>query len=94
MNKIIYLYAVLVLTFLLAVSFVSAADQIRPMSQASNPGILSPYHAPPEGVNHMGISDYTNKWMSMSELCESDYQIRPDRQGGFWIKSFICHLLG
>lgn len=74
----------------LVLSIVGAgAVQIRPANQINHPGLTNPYVPPVEGQNHMGVSDYTNKWLGISELCENDWQMRPANQG--WnILRFLC----
>ncbi len=69
-----------------------SAVQLRPMNQMNHPGLTSPYVvSPSEGANHQGPSDYTNKWTGSSELCETDWQMRPANQGYNIPQFFTCH---
>ncbi len=87
MEKKIIISILLVSLFL--ITSVSAV-QLRPMNQMNHPGLTNPYHPPAEGPNHMGVSDYMNKWLGISELCESDWQIRPANQGFNIAQFFSC----
>ncbi len=64
--------------------------QFRPMNWMNHPGLLNPYHPPQDGQNHRGVSDYGNRWMGFSELCEDDMQYRPANQGKNILKFYIC----
>jgi len=58
------------------------AVMFRPMNQMNHPGLDNPYQPPEDGPNHVGVSDYSNKFRWWwSELCEWDVQKRPANQG-------------
>ena len=79
-----------ILMFSLFLSVEASAFQIRPANQINHPGLSNPYNPPAEGPNHRGVSDYTNKWLGISELCESEWQIRPANQGKNIMRFFSC----
>ena len=85
----------LVSVFMISVSAATTptgrANQIRPMNTMNHPGLTNPFVPRAEGPNHTGPSDYMNKWLGISELCEQgDMQLRPANQGLNIIKFFVC----
>lgn len=82
------LFGICMVLILMVVSV--SAVQIRPINQIKHPGIDNPYHPPRQGPNHVGVSDYSNVWMGISQLCEQDTQYRPINQGKNILKFFFC----
>jgi len=78
-----------VLIVSLLVTSVSAL-QFRPMNQLNHPGLNNRYQPGEDGANHVGVSDYSNVWKGISELCEQDAQLRPANQGLNIIRFFAC----
>ena len=79
----------LVSVFAVAVSAITI--QFRPMNTMDHPGLTNPFQHKAEGPNHAGASDYMNKWLGISELCEQgDIQLRPANQGYNILRFFFC----
>lgn len=90
MEKKIMLGIIAGLLFASVFAMAVSAVQLRPMNTMNHPGLTNPYQPPEDGPNHMGVSDYMNKWLGISELCEMDMELRPANQGLNIIKFFVC----
>ena len=81
-NKVISMFIIGILALSLVGVFNGSRVMIRPMNQMNHPGLDNPYQPPEDGPNHVGVSDYSNKFKWWwSELCEWDMQKRPANQG-------------
>ena len=86
----VFVTAILVVSLFLAASVSAGQFQIRPMNTINHPGLSDPYVPIQEGPNHAGVSDYSNVWAGHSEICESDYQVRPAN----WQTRFLRWAIG